>query len=221
MPNPFASMRFPNVFGRGDAPYEPNFFGPTQKRFMSNVMPQPELEIPSYQSEPMDEGGRYFDEMQRIRGQRGPALTAYQEHLNAMPTREQTNPSILRRIGAALSGGAVGLQHGFGAGAEFASDFVESPYTSALSDWSAKAQPLGESANLEREEAESQLQALTSARALGLKYNEYELKRLQNERDYGLGQKRESTRARIADLTQGRDEAVNERVRKRIEAGRE
>src|SRR3990167_7223888 len=128
MVNPFASMRMDSIFG-GDQK--------NRKRFLSNILPfqQAETQTPPLESRnPLDirsmswtpsenkpeiiepeeenEGSKYFSELERIRGNRGPALSAYQKHLDTLPTREATKPSKLRRFGGALVGAAAGLQGG-------------------------------------------------------------------------------------------------------------
>lgn len=125
------------------------------------------------------DAGKYFDEMQRLRGSRGPALTAYQSALNEMPTRETTKPSILRRIGGTVAGGLAGMRGGPAAGMETAAAFVDSPYKQAMEQYGGRMRNLGESARLEQDETESSLKALQEARALGLKYDEFDLKKME------------------------------------------
>lgn len=222
--NPFGSFR--NVFDRAEG-------AGSKKRFLSSMFPfrqQPQQPstLPTFprqvqlpQFEPMEdersEGESYFDEMEKIRTRRGPALSAYQQHLKDIPTRETAKPSIGRRIGAGLIGAAAGLQGGVGAGLQTSMGLTEAPYTRAVEDWSNRAKGLGESARLEREEVEGQLKALSEARALGLDYDEYELKKLQTMSKIGLDERAQSTRERIADLTQQRDRATDERERTRIQ----
>jgi hypothetical protein len=210
--NPYASMRFSSVFDKTD-PEDPL----NRKRFFSGIFPLSNQQPPEPPPE-QDEGGKYFDEIERIRTNRGPALTAYQEHLDTMPTREETKPSKWRRLGASLSGAAEGLQRGFGAGFEHARGIVDAPYEKALGEWGNKQKSLGASAALEREEVQDQLKALSEARALGLKYDEYKLKRLESERDYDIADRTAATRERIADLTAQRDAATDARERRRIDA---
>lgn len=240
MPNPFSSLRFGNVYGDADygasgypSPYQ-NFGG---KRFMSSIYPNqtppepppprptfgPPADAPSYgqgfgaEQPAQDEGGKYFDEIQRIRGMRGPAVSAYQAHLNAMPTEKSTEPSLGRKILGGVAAMGLGWnspERGINAGQEV----LDTPYKDAIRDWSNKAKGLGESAKLEQQDAETQYQALAQARALGLKYDEYRLKQLENNRTFGINTQREATRARVADLTAQRDAATNTRERNRIDA---
>lgn len=185
---------------------------------MSGIFPM-SAQIPPQEPEPteQDEAGRYFDDMEQIRTHRGPALSAYQKHLDEIPTREKNKSGWGRKIAAGIIGGAQGLQQGFQAGAETGRRIAEAPYENALGEWSNKSKSLGASAALEREEVEDQLKALSSARALGLKHDEFKLKRLESDRDYDVNATNAETRSRIADLTEQRDRAVDARERRRID----
>lgn len=153
------------------------------KRFLTGTDPTfkapfgAEVDVGTESPEQGFDSSRYFDELQRIRQKRGPALSAYQKALGEMPTRETTKPSIGRRIAGAFAGGLTGMSQGPGAGMEAASNFVEAPYMRSLNEYNNRLKGLGESARLEQDETESELKALAEARALGLKYDEYELKK--------------------------------------------
>lgn len=163
------------------------------KRFTTGTTPSPTFRspvMPLTPSDPEDEredipgydANRYFDEQERIRKSRGPALTAYQQALEEQPGAE-TNPSRWRRFGAALTGAAAGFAGGPEAGFNTASAINESPYRRAMEDYKNRVGGLRESAKLEQDEIESQLKSLREARAMGLKYDEYKLKVLETELD--------------------------------------
>lgn len=177
--SPFMQTRFRNIF----APPEDS--AGRVKRFLTNVVPPPTFKQEMQPPPEQDEGSRYFDEIQRIRGNRGPALTAYQDALRTQPTREANKPSKGRRVAGILGGIAAGF-HSPAAGVETARSIVDAPYNRSVEDYNNKMRGLGESASLEREETESQLKALSEARALGLKYDEFKLKRHEAEQDFSL-----------------------------------
>lgn len=195
MTNPFASMRIRNIFS------QPETQQGIQKRFMSGIAPRPKPKL-SYMPEeetdfsgvdsadPTDpnqnEASQYFDQMERVRRNKGPALTAYQQALTEQPTAESTRPSTGRRVGAAIAGAFGGLGGGVGAGVKTANDILDAPYRVAMRDYSNRIGGLGESAKLEQDDTEAQLKALTTARAMGLKYDEFKLKKLESDRDYGV-----------------------------------
>jgi hypothetical protein len=115
----------------------------------------------------MSEGEKYFDQLQTLNANRGPALTAYQKALGEQPTREQYNPSIKRRLGAALIGGLT-------RDPKSALAVTELPYQRAKESYTDKMRNLGESANLEQDEAKLKIQGLSDAYRFGLDYDKYQ-----------------------------------------------
>jgi len=192
MINPFSASRLSRIFSNPAPQTVP------RKRFLTGISPMQtetqgidpsalggEWEKPEMGAE-TSEGSKFFDELMRLRGNRGPALTAYQEALKGIPQTGDYKPSKWRRAGAA----AIGALSGFGGGAEAgvgaANKFIRAPYDTAMEDYQNKMTGLGESAKLEQDETEAQLRALSSARAMGLKYDEYRLKQLESDRDYDI-----------------------------------
>jgi hypothetical protein len=212
--NPFFASRAAGIFSGGETP--------GKKRFVGGVSPvtQPRLptpRLPQVMSEP-NEGMSFFDEMRQIRQNKGPALTAYQEALKRQPTREDHKPSILRRIAGSIMGAGAGMQEGASSGFQTAQRVVDAPYGRAVERYNNEIGGLAESANLERQEMEDQIQALTQARALGLKYDEYKLKMLESERDYEIAQRNAAAREQVNQLTAQRDNTRDERERARLDA---
>lgn len=203
MMNPISAMRSASIFGKPSS---------QPKRFLSNIAPvrfgaPPEapgmtpsritppqfgpMEIPEPEQEGSD-AGDYFDQITRLRQNKGPALTAYQNALKTMPTMAEHEPSKMRRFGAILTGALAGFGGGAGAGMAAATHFNETPYRRAMEEYGSKLSGLGESAQLEMDEMEQQIRALKEARALGLQYDEYRLKQLEleYERQFNQGKLR-------------------------------
>jgi len=168
------------------------------------------------QGEP-GEASSYFDEMERIRTNRGPALSKYQEHLNAMPTREGNQQGKWGKILGGIAAAGVGWNDPEG-GTALGNEVLETPYKRATQDWSNKAKGLAESANLEREEKEGELKSLSEARAMGLKYDEYGLKRAETFAKMGIAERAQKSREEINRLTRLRDMATDSRSRTQIQA---
>ena len=179
-----------------------------RKRFLSQTAPRPtpfaqppQLSIPEPPDPNRSEASDYFDAMERIRTKKGPAVSAYQQALQEQPTAQSTAPSMLRKIGGVIGGIAGGFAGGPAAGARTATDIVERPYQVQMRDYQNKLKGLGESADIEQRDTDSQMKSLASARALGLKYDEYRLKQLEAERDYSI-------KAGAQALTRGNNESL-------------
>lgn len=191
--NPLALMRQQSIFSQ-PSPDDPQ--NPYRKRFVGGgITPSPENpDVGSITDEnsgdnasaksPFDKGGRsydagkYFDEMENIRRNKGPAVTAYQQQLANIPTHDQFQPTKMRRLMATIAGVGAGLG-GADKGVALADKINDSPYEEAMGEYRNKISGLQESANLERQDSQEQLKALSEARALGLKYDEFDLKRLE------------------------------------------
>ena len=181
MANPFSSLRMRGVMG--GSPYKQIFGG--QKRlspYQQIQFGQDEEDSDEMMSQP-DEGSRFYDEMQRIRGQRGPALSAYSQALGEQPTPDQYKPNWLSRIGAGLAAGG-GAWEGNNAAMAAGMANRDRPYNQAMEQYNTKIGNLGEQARLEGDETEASLRALSQARALGLNYDKYKLQ----EREFQLKQ---------------------------------
>lgn len=77
------------------------------------------------------------------------AMSAYQQHLDAMPTRDQYAPSKLRRILAGASGFGVGWRNPE-AGMKLTESIIDQPFNRATDDWKQKGSVLGAKAEAEQ-----------------------------------------------------------------------
>lgn len=176
--DPFSRMRarsMVNIGGQRDPSTSPTFQTP-----YINLEPEDDgMEFGAG-----NEGSQYFDEIQRIRNNASPALSAYKNALNQAPTPDQFKPSVLQRIGAALAGGGTAYSTGdAGAGMNLVNSVRDRPFLQAQGVYNQRMRGLGEAADIEQEDIKSQIAALTQARALGLKYDEYRLKQLQTQHE--------------------------------------
>jgi len=160
-------MRFRNIF-------QPEDETDRGKRFLSGVSPFAPRRVRrpmDEQSDPVDDGSsegmRYFDELQRINGTRGPALNEYQTALKTQPTREQYAPSGKRRILASVIGALT-------QDPRLVNKTLDDPYDKARETYDLKMRNLGESAKLEQDERESNVKGLSDAYNFGLKYSEFQ-----------------------------------------------
>lgn len=129
---------------------------------------------------PMRGDDRYLQDMLDIQNNVGPATKAYREHVGNVPLRENFAPSKWRRLAAALGAGAIAYEDPR-AGIVAAEEFKNRPYNQAVESYKLKGDVLGEQADIEQAESNAKLRALQQARALGLKYDEFELKRRETE----------------------------------------
>lgn len=166
--HPFETARIRNIL---TAPQPSPTFPHTQGSVLAGPVPDRE--------QPKDEGSRYFDEMQRI-DQDGPGMQKYREALSQMPTREENKPGAFTRIAAALSGFGAGMRSP-GAGIETAQAINEHGYDNAMSDYAKRLGTLKESAGMEQDDKDTKLKMLQQARAMGLAYDQYQLKKLESE----------------------------------------
>jgi len=164
--NPFQSMRRRNIL----APSSFNQEGPSKPKMSFGI----EAKEPDPYQPPKQR--TYEDDISDLQSQSGPGLEAYKDYLTRLPKREDSKPGVMTRIAAALSGGAAGLRDP-GAGIKVAQDVNSSSYRNALSDYANEGVGLKERSDMEQDELDSKLRALSSARAMGLKYDEFDLKR--------------------------------------------
>lgn len=162
--NPYQRRRLGSVMGGPPKP-SPTFRG-------GGTMPQAPVQPPPQQ----DSNSQYFDEIMRMRNNPGPGSAAYRSALNEMPTPEEYKPNWMTRIAAGLSGFGAGYKDP-ASGVETARSVNEAPYRSALEQYGNRLGTLKEGADLEQQETESTLKTMSEARALGLKYDEFKLKR--------------------------------------------
>jgi hypothetical protein len=127
-----------------------------------------------------DEGSKFYDELQRIRNQATPGLTAYQGALQNMPTPDQYKPNWMNRIASGLSGFSAGM-HDAGAGIKTAMSLNRAPYEQAMETYTNRLGGLKEQAAMEQQDRTSRMKAIQDAQELGLKYKEYEYKKAESE----------------------------------------
>lgn len=142
-----------------------------QRQFGSLFSPSDTLTDWSPQQEEPD-SGRYFSDVRRMYGET-PALDAYRQHLQRMPSREDYQPSGWERVAAGLSGFSAGLKDA-GEGIRTAMGLNRSRYASALDEYYNTAKPLEAAADLERQGIDDQVGYLMKANELGLKYDDYQ-----------------------------------------------
>jgi len=189
----FGSMRNSAILGKkrfvtGSMPsYLDGRFGPPpsgngqEEQPISQVPPPMPEDIEEPPEPPQSEASKYYDEIESIRTKRGPAVSAYQKGLREQPTNADYKPSFWRKLGGAAIAGlsAVSDDTSAGEAIELGSNFIRSPYKRAMEDYGNRMKGLGASAKLEINEVESQLKSLREARALGLDYDEFKLKKLE------------------------------------------
>ena len=152
-------------------------FGPQPSPTFRTPFQQPSDQIGELNAPPQrSEASRFYDEMQRIRNQATPGLSAYQGALKEMPTPEQYKPNWLTRIAAGLGGLSSGMKDA-GAGIQTAMSLNRAPYEMAMETYTNRLGGLKEQAEMEQRDRTSRLKAIQDANELGLKYKEYEMKR--------------------------------------------
>lgn len=205
--NPLTMMRMKSLVSSGPprGPYGSTFGGPKRPSPYASLFSgdeEEEQEIPQQRNE----ASRYYDEMEKIRSNAGPGLSAYRQALQEIPTQEQHKPNWMTRIAAGLSGFGAGMKNP-GAGAEVAMGINRSGYENAIGEYNNKLVGLKGQADIEQEDMEAQLRAISQARALGLKYDEFEFKKLES------GKKAETDRM-TAQASQERAKAYADAQRK-------
>lgn len=137
---------------------------------------------PIEQAPEQSDSSRFYDEVQRLRGQEGPGVTAYRRALGEMPNPADYNPGKFTRVAAGLAGISAGLRDA-GRGVETAMRLNRAPYEAAMDEYGTRLGGLKEQAYIEREDAKARADALTDAAKLGLSYKDYELKVRKQESD--------------------------------------
>lgn len=164
--NPFMKQRQRNIL----APTSFNQEGPSKPKLNANF----DYDDPDPYQPPKQRG--YEDDIMDMMKESNPGAEAYKDYLSRMPEREDYKPGVMTRIAAALSGGAAGMRDP-GAGVKTAMDVNSSNYRSALSDYANEGVGLKEHAGMEQDDRDTRLRSLQNARAMGLKYDEFDLKR--------------------------------------------
>lgn len=122
----------------------------------------------------------YEDDIADLENNPSPGLQAYKDYLTRMPKPEDNRPGAMTRIAAGLSGFSAGLRDP-GEGVKVAQELNSSKYRGAIRDYANEGIGLKEQASLENTERDDKLKALQNARAMGLKYDEFDLKRRETE----------------------------------------
>jgi hypothetical protein len=169
MPNPFMQFRQRNILAPDFSPGAPTSTPRRLNFSFDQPAPRPQTPPSPY--------GSYEDELMGLQNQMGPGLQAYKKYLTELPNRDDYKPNVMTRVAAGLTGFSQGLRDP-GQGVRVASDMLDSGYNDAVTDYRNKGVGLKEQAGLEQDELDSKIKALQNARAMGLKYDEFELKRL-------------------------------------------
>jgi hypothetical protein len=179
------SMRMNSVLGGGGAappmsPWKRNLMGqsPTPMR---DQPPMPSFDLSPMQDveepvAPRSSSSRFYDELQNIRNEGTPGLTAYKEALNEMPTPDQYKPNWLTRIASGLSGFSSGMKDA-GKGIQTAMSLNRAPYEQAMEEYSGRLGTLKEQAGMESEDRDTRLKSVQDAWEMGLKYEDFERKK--------------------------------------------
>ena len=149
--------RFPSMmFGANPQKVrQPSFgsFNMGGQDFGARPLPMPAM--PPMAQQPQED--QYASMMERIFNQPNPSITAYKQHLNTMPNREDYKPNIGNRVLTGLVGAAEGIQRGAGAGVAAGQAFMDRPYNEALMDYQNKGNRLGQLAELEDKDVRSKM----------------------------------------------------------------
>jgi len=219
--NPFQPSRFGNImnqpvdrsFGNVDfnpATQESNPYQ-NQKRLFSGAMPEtaPKFRVQQQEMPQEDttdaETSKFYNMLKGVGGAR-PARTAYQEALQNQPNAADYQPSGWRRIGAAITGAAGGLNQGAQVGTQLGENFLESPYKGALSDYQRRLAGLEQSAQMESQDVSDERENLVTAANYGMSRGDKQFTR--HIQQSGVDQKRAELQA-----THDKDMAQAERWR--------
>lgn len=171
--NPFLARRQQNVFA-------PNAPTPSRTRFGADLTPTFDAGSVTTPGTPEKDDERYYNDISSLMSNVGPGIQAYRQHLSQMPNRDDYRPSKWDRVTAGLAGMSAGMRNP-GEGIRVARDINSQPWQNAMEDYAVQGSGLKERASMEQDELNSKLRALQQARALGLKYDEYDLKKREAE----------------------------------------
>src|ERR1051325_2548038 len=129
-------------------------------------------------SSPPAQADPYMADIDQLRSNPGPMTSAYKKLAAQVPSEANIRPNNFTKIGAILAGAGAGMRDP-SKGAATAESILRSPYQSALDEYKTKIGVTKQAADLEREDTQAQIQALTQARALGLKYDQFKLQQLE------------------------------------------
>jgi hypothetical protein len=169
--NPYANLKLQNILslGKKSPTYKSGYINPEQED-------QQDITTPNRP----DDNMRFYDELLKLQSNPSPMTSEYQKMLKNVPRPEQYAPTKMDRFAAAMSGLGAGLRDP-GAGYATAHEQLRTPYTTALGDYAVRLKGVGEAADLERQDLQMKLKNLSEARALGLKYDEYGLRKQQQQ----------------------------------------
>lgn len=159
--DPIAQIRMGKIFG--------------QQPDLNAQQPDEEQQQPQSQDDP------YLTAMMGITRNR-PALSDYKKQLEDMPKEDDYQLGKMGKFGAALSGFAAGM-HDPAKGYELGQAIHDSPYKSAMGEFNNKLAIRKSVADIEGQSIDDQIKAMTQARSMGLKYDEFKLKQLQEQRE--------------------------------------
>lgn len=130
------------------------------------------------------------------------ALSTYKDYLAKAPTREQYNPSIWEKIGAALAGSSTAwASKNPGAGLEVTRNFLDDRYNRAVQDWDIKGKGLAAAANIEENENTNKMRTWQGRNDSILKARDQERQERKTDADIDYQNKRiELTDAQISEL---------------------
>lgn len=160
----------------------------------------------------------YFEQLERIRNNKGPALTAYQHAIDNQPTPEQYKPSLGRRIGAIASAALTGYGSGDAEkGIRVGREVNDSPYLKAQGMYRTKLGALQESAKLEDISTNKQMSNLEKAQAMGLKWDEFQATREDKAESRKIAQQNADTSSKNVDSeVKYRDATIDEKGKSRV-----
>lgn len=136
-----------------------------------------------------------------------PGFNAYLEHIRNMPTQEDFNPSLGRKIGAGLVGFATGLNNP-AAGYAASEQILRSPYNRALEEWSAKGGALKNLAAEEGDFAGNMMDYDVEGGKLDARYAELKTREDQIKKNYEIASKNATTAEAKVQAQKDRDAAM-------------
>jgi len=193
--NPLAGLRLGNITQQPvdrTAVAQPGIFNPAasagnnpysglqnQKRLFSGIVPgagasttpSPSMMRggrPSYQDDSFAQSQSFYDKLRSFNDPANrPARTAYEQAVQDSPQGQDYAPSKWRRLAAALGGAAGGFAAGPAQGLGVAENINTAPYRTALDSYEQRISGLGEAANLEASDIDSERQNFIAATEYG------------------------------------------------------
>ena len=162
----------------------------------------------------------YRSEIDKLYGT-GEAMEKFYSHVQNTPRPEDYGPGILGRITAGLAGASSGYFGGAGQGIGVAQKVLRRPYEQAVEQYELKGQGLKAAADIEQARDAKRVAYFKELRefdkdAYDRLYKEAQVENQRITADARAAQA--ETSAKLADLTQRRDEATDDRERKKLSA---